>query len=85
MQILDVSPDQHGPGFRIHGSMKVVDQDTGDDLDPTGQIAAKAGPGVCMCVGCVGGGGGDGVCACVCVCVCGGVSVCREWLTLCSC
>lgn len=50
-KILEVSPDQSGSGFRVHGSMRVVDQDSGQDLDPTGQMAAaRGGPG--------GGGGG---------------------------
>lgn len=47
MQILEVSPDQSGSGgFRVHGSMRVVDQDSGQDLDPTGQMAAARGPGM---------------------------------------
>jgi hypothetical protein len=41
-QILEVSPEQQGPGFRVHGSMRVVDQDSGTDLDPSGQLAAAA-------------------------------------------
>jgi hypothetical protein len=41
-QILEVSPEQNGPGFRVHGSMRVVDQESGADLDPTGQMAAAA-------------------------------------------
>lgn len=45
LQILEVSPEQHGPGFRVHGSIRVVDQDTGQDMDPTGQLAAARGPG----------------------------------------
>lgn len=44
LQILEVSADQNqnGPGYRVHGSMRVVDQDSGADLDPTGQAAAAA-------------------------------------------
>ncbi|KAF6261416.1 hypothetical protein COO60DRAFT_1636853 [Scenedesmus sp. NREL 46B-D3] len=42
VKILEVSPDQNGPGFRVHGSMRVLDQDSGADLDPTGQAAAAA-------------------------------------------
>jgi hypothetical protein len=42
LQILEVSPEQNGPGFRVHGSMRVVDQESGADLDPTGQMAAAA-------------------------------------------
>jgi hypothetical protein len=46
VQILEVSPDQNGSGgFRVHGSMRVVDQESGQDLDPTGQMAAARGPG----------------------------------------
>eukprot|EP00775_Hariotina_reticulata_P012440 gene12440-12577_t len=40
VKILEVSPDQAGPGFRVHGSMRLVDQAEGADLDPTGQMAA---------------------------------------------
>jgi hypothetical protein len=39
-KILEVSPDQAGPGFRVHGSMRLVDQAEGADMDPTGQMAA---------------------------------------------
>ncbi|WIA16485.1 hypothetical protein OEZ85_013166 [Tetradesmus obliquus] len=44
VKILEVSADQNqnGPGYRVHGSMRVVDQDSGADLDPTGQAAAAA-------------------------------------------
>lgn len=48
VQILEVSPDQSGPGFRVHGSIRLVDQTDGADLDPSGQLAAAAaarGPG----------------------------------------
>eukprot|EP00878_Enallax_costatus_P033584 GHUV01037115.1.p1 GENE.GHUV01037115.1~~GHUV01037115.1.p1 ORF type:complete len:502 (+),score=73.29 GHUV01037115.1:180-1685(+) len=45
VKILEVSPDQSGPGFRVHGSMLVVDQDSGQDLDPSGQMAAARGTG----------------------------------------
>lgn len=66
-QILEVSPDQSGgSGFRVHGSLRVVDQDSGQDLDPTGQLAgaARGGPGVCLC--CV----VSSLCLCfVCLCV----------------
>jgi hypothetical protein len=48
MQVVEVSPDPGGGGFRVHGSMKVVDQDNGHDLDPTGQMAAQKAPGVCV-------------------------------------
>uniref|UniRef100_A0A383W4N8 S1 motif domain-containing protein n=1 Tax=Tetradesmus obliquus TaxID=3088 RepID=A0A383W4N8_TETOB len=47
VKILEVSADQNqnGPGYRVHGSMRVVDQDSGADLDPTGQAAAAAAKG----------------------------------------
>jgi hypothetical protein len=68
-QVVEVNPDPNGQGFRVHGSMVVVDQDTGQDLDPTGAKAAAARAAA--------GGGGDkngpgGAFWCVCVCVVGG-------------
>lgn len=55
LQVLEVTQDMtnssNGPaGFRVHGSMRVVDQDSGADLDPTGQLAAAR----------IGGGGAGG-------------------------
>ncbi len=50
VKVTEVSPDMAGGGFRVHGSMKVVEQDSGRDLDPSGALAAAG----------RGGGGGRG-------------------------
>ncbi len=51
VKILSAEPDGVG-GAKVNGSMRVVDQESGADLDPTGELAAsrRGGPG--------GGGGG---------------------------
>ncbi|KIY92261.1 hypothetical protein MNEG_15702 [Monoraphidium neglectum] len=55
VKILSAEPDGSG-GFKVNGSMRAVDQESGADLDPTGQLAAAGrgggGPG--------GGGPGGG-------------------------
>lgn len=56
VKVLGVEPDAVG-GFKVSGSLRVVDQESGADLDPTGQLAfAKgarppAGAGGAACVG----------------------------------
>jgi predicted RNA-binding protein with RPS1 domain len=52
VKILDVRPDPGAGGFRVQASMRLADQVTGEDLDPTGSKAAQ--------IGCGGGGGGGG-------------------------
>lgn len=37
VKITEVVPDPSGRGCRVHGSMAVVDQSSGADLDPTGK------------------------------------------------
>jgi hypothetical protein len=47
VKILSAEPDGSG-GFKVNGSMRAVDQESGADLDPTGQLAAAGrgeGPG----------------------------------------
>jgi len=54
VKVVEVTPDPAQPGrSRVHGSIKLVSQADGRDLDPSGALAAAAaGPG--------GGGGGGG-------------------------
>lgn len=42
VKILSAEPDATG-SFKVNGSMRVVDQGSGADLDPTGQLAAGGG------------------------------------------
>lgn len=42
LKITEVNPDPSGRGMRVHGSMKLVSQVDGSDLDPTGRLAAAA-------------------------------------------
>lgn len=44
VKILSAEPDATG-SFKVNGSMRVVDQGSGADLDPTGQLAAGGGRG----------------------------------------
>lgn len=47
VKVVEVNEDPSVPGsFRLHGSMKVVDQQTGQDLDPSGRMTSHttAGP-----------------------------------------
>jgi hypothetical protein len=71
VKVTEVSPDMGSGGFRVHGSMRAVEQDSGQDQDPNGALAA-AGRG--------GGGCGLGAGAVMLAC-CWGRGCWRAWLS----
>lgn len=52
LKVVEVRADDRTGEMKVNGSMKVVDQETGEDLDPTGNKTMQNGGG--------GGGGGQG-------------------------
>lgn len=52
LKVMEVRPDDRTGEMKVSGSMKVVNQETGEDLDPSGSKTMQGGGG--------GGGGGGG-------------------------